>query len=99
VLGHLDDLASDFSVLHGVRDITTLSGRAFLRLSFRLTAYQGVMRERFTAMVQEQENGPSQAPAVSYPAAQQRPGASVVPATKAALQAEPAFAGIFSFGS
>jgi hypothetical protein len=96
VLLHLDDLASDFSAIHRVPDITALSGRAFLRLAHRLTAYQGVMRERFTALMREQE-GPPQVP--QYGAPQQRPGVTEIPATKAALMSHPDMAGIFSFGS
>ena len=92
VLAHLDDLASDFSAIHHVPDITALSGRAFLRLAHRLTAYQSVMRERYMALMQEQQGTPQ------YGAPQQRQGVTEIPATKAALLSHPDMAGIFSFG-
>ena len=88
---YLDDLASDFSAIHGIRDIGSIPGRVFFRLAFRLTAYQGVMRERVTALLREQEDGAPQ-----Y--GSQRPGVTEIPATKAALSAHPEMAGIFSFG-
>lgn len=100
MVDYIDDIASDFSVFHGIRDITTLDGPAFFRLAFRLTAYQGVMAaRRATAMHAEQAQDPGRAMAGAqggpmYGGEQQR---RVTPSTKAALQASPAFKGIFSF--
>lgn len=42
----LDDLASDFSRFHGIRDAGSLPSRVFLRLAARLEAYGGVMAAR-----------------------------------------------------
>jgi hypothetical protein len=42
-LEFLDDVCSDMSVFHGVRDITTLDGPTFFKLAFRLPAYQGAV--------------------------------------------------------
>jgi hypothetical protein len=107
VLNYLDDLASDFSAVHRVPDMTVLDGPAFFKLAYRMTAYRGVMRERAVA---EQEDGVSApqvaqpavaAPAVPVAAAADVPvtrGATMVPATKVALQNEPGFPGVFSFG-
>jgi len=92
---HIDDLASDFSAIHGVRDIASMPGRVFFRLAFRLTAYQGVMRERITSALQEQEGTPQP----QYGAPRHREGVTEIPATKAALSSHPDMADIFSFGS
>jgi hypothetical protein len=81
-------VVSDFSAIHHMPDVTVLPARAFLELALRLPAYQGVMRQRVASAAQ------AEAPA----AAASRPGVEMVPATKAALQANPAFAGVFSFG-
>ena len=71
----------------------------FFRLAFRLTAYQGVMRERAIGQARQEQEGP-RAPAQSgYQPTPGRQPRQVVPGTKVALQAEPAFAGIFSFGT
>jgi hypothetical protein len=97
VLGHLDDIASDLSAIHGIRDMTQLSGPAFFALAFRLGAYESVMRARFVA--QQQASAPAQqqgpvAPARSAP----QPERTEVPATKVALQADPVMSGLISFG-
>ena len=42
----LDDLASDFSVFHRVRDIGVLRSTAFLRLAARAGAYNGALAAR-----------------------------------------------------
>jgi hypothetical protein len=100
MVDYLDDIASDFSAIHGIRDITTLSGPAFFRLAFRLSAYQGVMAaRRATAMQAEQaaEPRPAMASAQASPMYSGEQPRRVTPSTKAALQASPAFKGIFSF--
>jgi hypothetical protein len=67
----------------------------FFRFAWRLPAYQSVMRERVTVLAQDQAPaGDSSGPGPAARGGQDR----VVPATKSALQAEAAFAGIFSFG-
>jgi hypothetical protein len=92
VLRHLDDIASDMSVFHQVRDIWTVPGAWFFRMAYRLAAYEGVMRARVLA--EQEEATPAQAEPHSAPYAPQR---DINPGTKTALQVDPAFAGIFSF--
>ena len=75
---HLDDVASDFSAIHRVPDITVLDGRSFFRLAHRLTAYRGVMRER--ALAEQEEGAPP-------PAAQQPPQPTVAPEPAAPIRA------------
>ena len=66
-------------------------------MAYRMTAYRGVMRE--LALAEERDDAPAPvAQARPQPAASQRGNRQVVPATKAALLAEPAFKGIFEFG-
>lgn len=91
-IAYLDDLASDFSAVHHIHDMTRLSGPAFFRLAFRLPAYEGVMQARVRDLLEDDDGSP----AVQQQAAPER--RTVVPATRAALQADPAFQGIISFG-
>ncbi|MEV7770587.1 hypothetical protein [Kitasatospora sp. NPDC086791] len=91
VLDHLDDLASDFSVFHRIPDVTTLDGPTFLRLAWRMPAYEGVMRAAALA-AREADTGP--APRMA-PGRQEE----INPGTRTALMADPAFAGLFSYGS
>ncbi|MFE2407127.1 hypothetical protein ACFXDE_02150 [Kitasatospora sp. NPDC059408] len=93
MLDHLDDLASDFSVFHRIGDITVLDGPTFLRFAWRMPAYEGVMRVRATA-AREEDGGAGSMP-------QMAPGRheEINPGTPAALRADPAFAGLFSYGS
>jgi hypothetical protein len=49
VTGCLDDLVSDFSRFHAVRDVSVLGSRAFLRLARRLEFYGGIMTARAKA--------------------------------------------------
>jgi hypothetical protein len=102
VLDHLDDLASDFSAVHGIRDMGELDGPAFFKLAYRMTAYRGVMRE--LAIAEQQDDEPRPAPPAAAPAPAPPPppaggGVNMVAPTRAALQSEPAFNGIFSFGT
>lgn len=46
MLASLDDLASDFSVFHGIRDIGAMAPGAFLRLAARIGAYGGAVTWR-----------------------------------------------------
>lgn len=77
-----------------------MPGPRFFAWAFRMPAYQGVMRERVVALATSEGtpgSAPS-APAGHVPAPPAGRGQrTVVPATKAALQSEKAFAGIFSF--
>lgn len=107
VTEHLDDLASDFSAIHGVRDCSRLSGPAFFRGATRLPAYRGVMRERVLAeqedapaQPQQAQRAPSYAPQPATSGGQQRDarGRDVIPATRAAIESHPELAGLFSFG-
>lgn len=96
VLPRLDDIASDLSVFHRVDDITALDGPTFLRLAWRLPAYQGVMRARLLA---EQQDADGDRPAPSRSAAQASgDDRDWNPGTKATLMADPNLKGIFSFG-
>jgi hypothetical protein len=49
VVDHLEDLESDFAVLHRVNDPLSLPGPEFFRKAARLPAYRGVMRARAEA--------------------------------------------------
>lgn len=89
----MNDLVSDFSAIHRIRDIGTLTGPAFFALAFRLAAYEGVIRARMREATAQEQEGSGQA---SPHAPQQR--REKVPATKVALQNTEAFNGIFSFG-
>ncbi|MEU8920293.1 hypothetical protein AB0D10_05055 [Kitasatospora sp. NPDC048545] len=93
MLDHLDDLASDFSVFHRIPDVTVLDGPTFLRLAWRMPAYQGVMQAR-AAAYQEADTSAGATPRMA-------PGRheEINPGTRTSLMADPAFAGLFSYGS
>lgn len=88
----MDDIESDLSVFHRIDDPHLLDGPRYFRLVWRLAAYQGVMQARVNA--QQQAPEPRQRP-FEYGA----PAGDINPGTQTTLQADPAFAGIFSFGS
>ena len=88
---HLADLASDFSAIHGIRDMLSLPGPVFFALAYRLSAYQGVMAARAAEQEAESPPGPQEPPPRRAAPAEQ-----VTP--KAVLQTDSAFKGIFSFG-
>ncbi len=93
-------MASDFSAIHQVRDVTALPGPVFFKFAFRLAAYKSVMRARVEDAIAEETaagDSPSarQAPDVN-PAS--RRGVTHVPATRVALQAHPQLSQIISFG-
>lgn len=103
MLDHLDDIASDLSAFHRVDDLYDLDGPTFFRLAFRLAAYAGVMQARVRAEMDTNQPPPAQAPDVPYatapaPARAAAAPAEVNPGTQATLQADPAFAGLISFG-
>ncbi len=81
-----------------------MSGRVFFAMARRLAAYQGVIRQRVITEADGDDSAPEmragspRQPPAGQPAAAGRPERVEVPATQAALQATPEFAGIFSFG-
>lgn len=89
----MDDLVSDFSAIHHIHELSTLTGPAFFRLAFRLGAYEGVIAARMREA--RQQEGASQQASPYAPPQQQR---EMVPATRAALENTEGFKGIFSFG-
>jgi hypothetical protein len=97
----LPDLVSDFSVFHRVDDVGAMPSATFFALAPRLSAYQGAMRARVAAEMAEEED--QEGPGVPVPqmpppvAADGRP-VNMVGGSRAELQMEPSFAGIFSFG-
>ncbi|GAB2695870.1 hypothetical protein [Kitasatospora kifunensis] len=92
MLDYLDDIASDLSAFHRIDDPELLSGPRYFALAWRLAAYQGVMQSRALAARDEQ-------PASGVPSHSPAPRGDINPGVRATLQAEPAFAGIFSFGA
>lgn len=44
-LDHLDDLESDFSAIHGIRDMLALPAPQFFRMAVRMPHYQGALRD------------------------------------------------------
>ena len=99
VLGHLDDLASDLSAIHGIRDMSELSGPALCKLAYRMTGYQSVIRERVALLQSEGSGSPQPAPSGMREAPPSGERRQMVPATKTALQADPVMSGLISFGS
>lgn len=75
-----------------------MPGPRFFRMAHRMPAYRGVMRERVTALAREQEGAQQPSAAAYSPAQASGGGRRVVPGTRAALQADPVMAGVFSFG-
>lgn len=70
VLAYVDDLASDFSVYHGIRDVTVLPSQSFLKLAARISAYGGVVartaaqaRRGSGGVRRPQGTGPEKSPA------------------------------------
>lgn len=96
--GYLDDIASDMSVFHRVDDITAMPARRFFKLVVRLSAYEGMMRVRAIEADQESQPAPSSQPQGNWPAPAASGQRREVPATKAALQNDPVFGGLISFG-
>ena len=45
ILDHLDDLESDFSAIHGIRDMWRMPSPQFFRMAERMPHYQGAMRD------------------------------------------------------
>lgn len=85
VLDHLPDLEADFLVFYRVECIESLTGPRFLSLALRVFAYQGVMA---ALAVAQQDNSTS------------RNGTEVrqVESNREAVLADPAFAGLVSWG-
>ena len=93
VLLHLDDLASDLSAIHGIRDMTRLTGPVFFKLAYRIGAYgNGVMcrvAEQLVADAAQRQQ------AAAAPIGQ--PGRVEVPSTPAAIAADPVLSKLVSF--
>ncbi len=94
MLDHLDDLASDLSAVHGITDMGALPGPVFFKLAHRVAAYPGVMQHLVAGQSQGARVDPP--PAAPQPAGD---GREMVGGTRAELMAEPAFAGLLSFGT
>ena len=109
VLDYLDDLESDFSVLHRVDDIYSMPGAKFLRMACRITAYVGVMQARADALMKADETEAEPAQRVTTrdvyaetcPASAPRQdlnGPRVVDGSRASLMADPVFSGLIEMG-
>lgn len=48
IYDHWEDIVSDLSVFHRIDDVAALTITKFLTLAFRLSAYSGALRARFT---------------------------------------------------
>jgi hypothetical protein len=99
---HLADIESDMSALHRVDDIRPMKPTRFFALAWRLPYYAGVMQAR--AMAARQDDAPpGRQPARAVAPRTPQPGRREVPATRTALQSDPAFkaggVSIFSFGT
>jgi hypothetical protein len=89
---------SDFSVFHRVDDVGAMPAATFFALAPRLAAYQGAMRARLQAEAAEaEEEDRPQVPSRPPPVAAGGQPVQMVGASRAELQSEPSFAGIFSF--
>lgn len=84
VLDHLADLEADFLVFYRIEDIESLTGPRFLSLALRVFAYQGVMAALAAAQM---DNGTSKGTEVRQ-----------VESNREAVLADPAFAGLVSWG-
>jgi hypothetical protein len=85
------------SVFHRVDDIYAMPGPVFFKRAWRLLHYRGVMRARaIEAQDESQPARPAQTTAQASYAG--NPDVREVPATKVALQNDPVFSGLISFG-
>jgi hypothetical protein len=93
VIYHLNDLEADFRAFYGLTpaDIVELTGPHFLALAHRISAYPGVMQARYAAEHQDDE-GTAGSRGTSK-------DDRFVEATPVALQTDPAFAGLISYGT
>jgi hypothetical protein len=96
--GHLADIESDMSALHGVDDIWSMPAARFFAFAWRLPHYQGVMRD---VVLAEQNSGRSRQPEQQRAIQRAAPSAREAPppATPAVVRSDPALGGVFSFGS
>jgi hypothetical protein len=93
VLDYLDDLESDFSVLHRVDDMYGMPADRFFRFAVRLPAYDGVMTARISQgqpQQQRQEGGGQVATG---------DGGRQVGSSRAALSADPVIGQLISWGT
>lgn len=56
-MSYLADLESDFSRFHRVDDIFAMDGPRFMRMAWRIAAYQGVLMVRLQEEVDRQPGG------------------------------------------
>jgi hypothetical protein len=94
VIDHLDDIASDLSVFHGIRDAGEMESSVFFMLARRLGAYQGAVAAR--SQDQGGGTGSTRTPSAqgqqryeqaSHPAITPRNAEDAPPATAASLLA------------
>lgn len=102
-MDYLDDLESDFSVLHRVDDMYAVPGPRFLRLAARTVAYQGVMQARAQGLMDAEatESAPtSQAPMSGGGTRVLGNGDRMVEVapTRDALRADPVMSGLIEMG-
>lgn len=95
---HLADIESDMSAFHRVDDIWSMPARKFFPFAFRLAAYQGVMQARAIEAEREAQPAPPPRSQGDWPAPAASGQRREVPATKVALQNDPVFGGLISFG-
>ena len=55
IITHLEDVCSDMSAIHGIRDVTKMSGPVFFAMAYRLDSYEGAVR---AAAAREAGEGP-----------------------------------------
>lgn len=74
VLEYMDDLESDFSAIHGIRDMyTELDGPKFFKFATRIMAYDGVLASRAEALNEQESNGTSTQNTAAAPARRSDP--------------------------
>jgi hypothetical protein len=96
-VGHLDELRSDFSVLHRIDRIEDVEAVRLVMLAELLVHYPGAVRAAGHA--QHVANAaPAPAQPVPQPAAPRDPAVREVPATAAAVAADPVLSTVISFG-
>lgn len=67
MIHYLDDLESDFSRFHRIDDIYQMDGPRFMRLAWRVSAYQGVMALRLNAQQPRDEEVTAPSAATALP--------------------------------
>jgi hypothetical protein len=70
----LDDVCSDLSAIHGIRDATRLGSAQFFTVAVRLPYYRGAVAARIAALAAEDDAAPGMPPRPGRPAAAPAPG-------------------------